>query len=147
MPYIRVWIHLVWSTKDRDPIIVDAIRQEVFAHIKSNASEKGIYLDSVNGHIDHVHCLISLGSEQTISKVVQLIKVESAFWVNKNFSATKLKEKKLEWQDEYFAVSVSESGVEAVRKYIWNQEEHHKKKTWMDEYNEFITKYGFKKFG
>lgn len=143
MPYTRVWIHFVWSTKNREPELVDSIRQKVFQHIKSNAAEKGIYMDCVNGYTDHVHCLVSLGTEQTISKVMQLIKGESAFWVNKQ----NLIKNKLEWQDEYFAVSVSESNIEAVRKYIWNQEEHHKKKTFMDEYNEFISKYEFQKFG
>lgn len=50
---------------------------------------------------------------------------------------------KVDWQDDYFAVSISESGLKAVRKYINNQEEHHKKKTFADEYNEFMEKYGF----
>jgi putative transposase len=143
MPYARVWIHFVWSTKNREPQLVDSMRQKVFQHIKSNAKEKGIYMDCVNGHVDHVHCLVSLGTEQTIAKMMQLIKGESAFWVNKG----KLIKNKLEWQDEYFAVSVSESNVEAVRKYILNQEEHHKKKTFLQEYDEFILKYNFKKFG
>ena len=143
MPYARVWIHFVWSTKNREPHLVDSMRQKVFQHIKSNAKEKGIYMDCVNGHVDHVHCLVSLGTEQTIAKVMQLIKGESAFWVNKQ----NLIKSKFEWQDEYFAVSVSESNVEAVRKYILNQEEHHKKKTFLQEYDEFILKYNFKKFG
>lgn len=143
MPYTRVWIHFVWSTKDREPQLVESMRQKVFQHIKSNAKEKGIFMDCVNGHVDHAHCLVSLGTEQTISKVMQLIKGESAFWINKQ----NLIKNKFEWQDEYFAVSVSESNVEAVRKYILNQEEHHKKKTFLQEYNEFILKYDFKKFG
>ena len=140
MPYTRVWIHFVWSTKNREPYLNDKIRKIVFEHIKANAKEKEIYLDSVNGYVDHVHCLISLGTEQTISKVMQLIKGESAFWVNKQGL---IEHGRLEWQDEYFAVSVSESNVNAVRKYIWNQEEHHRKKTFNEEYNEFISKYGF----
>lgn len=73
---------------------------------------------------------------------MQLIKGESSFWFNKN----SISQNKLNWQKEYFAVSVSESQVDAVKNYITNQEEHHKKKTWNEEYNEFITKYGFKVF-
>jgi putative transposase len=96
----------------------------------------------VNGHAEHCHCLVSLGVDQTISKVMQLIKGESAFWVNKQG----LTNQKLEWQDEYFAVSVSESQIHAVRNYIKNQEEHHKHRTFQQEYDEFITKYAFKKF-
>ena len=73
---------------------------------------------------------------------MQLIKGESAFWFNRqNFIKDKL-----EWQDEYFAVSVSQSALNKVREYIKNQEEHHKKKTFQQEYDEFIEKYGFQKF-
>ncbi len=83
---------------------------------------------------------ISFNAEQTIAKTVQLIKGESSYWINKNNLCTE----KFEWQDDYFAVSVSESGVDAVRKYIKNQEQHHSKKTFQQEYDEFIEKYGFK---
>jgi putative transposase len=85
--------------------------------------------------------LISLGVDQTIQKVVQLIKGESSFWINNN----KLCQEKFEWQDEYFAVSVSESMVDTVRNYIKNQEEHHSKQTFLEEYKEFMAKYKFEK--
>lgn len=107
--------------------------------MRSNALEKQIHVDFINGHIDHVHCLISLNADQTIAKTVQLIKGESSFWINKN----NLCKEKFEWQDDYFAVSVSESGVNAVREYIKNQEAHHAKKTFQQEYDEFMNKYGF----
>ena len=139
MPFLKIWIHLVWATKNRRPLLTKDIRQRVFAHIRENAPLKNIYIDFVNGHIDHVHCLISLNQEQTIAKIMQLIKGESSFWINKN----NLCNQKFEWQDDYFAVSVSESGVNNVREYIKNQEEHHKKKTFQEEYDEFIKKYGF----
>ncbi len=104
-----------------------------------NAREKGIFIDFINGYSDHCNCLVSLGVDQTIQKVIQLIKGESSHWINKAGLTTE----KFEWQDEYFAVSVSESMLEIVRNYIKNQEEHHSKKTFQDEYDEFITKYGF----
>ena len=87
----------------------------------------------------HCHCLVSLGVDQTISKVMQLIKGESAFWFNKQGSS----KQKLEWQDEYFAVSVGESYLNSVRTYIDNQLEHHQKKTFQQEYQEFISNYEF----
>ena len=139
MPFIKIWIHLVWATKKREPLLTKDIRQLVFKHIRENAVIKNIHVDFVNGHVDHVHCLISLHPEQTISKVVQLIKGESSCWINKN----NLCKEHFEWQDEYFAVSVSESGVNKVREYIKNQEEHHSKKTFQEEYDEFMKKYGF----
>ena len=94
----------------------------------------------INGYSDHCHCLISLGSNQNIEKIIQLIKGESSFWINKN----QLTKDKFAWQDEYFAVSVSESMIESVRSYIKNQEIHHQKKTFAEEYQEFIEKYDFK---
>lgn len=143
MPFIKFWVHLVWSTKHRQPLLTKNIRQNVFTHIRNNGLEKGIQIDFVNGYTDHVHCLISLTTEQTISKVVQLIKGESAFWINKhNLCATKF-----EWQTNYFAASVSHSGIDAVREYIKKQEEHHKIKTFAEEYEAFMNKYGFKLIG
>ena len=73
---------------------------------------------------------------------MQLIKGESAFWFNKQA----LTNQKLEWQDEYFAVSVSESQLDIVRNYIKNQEGHHMHKTFQEEYDELISKFGFEKF-
>ena len=142
MPFVKVYIHFVWSTKNRVPYLVTKeIRQAMWQHIKENGKAKGIFIDFVNGYMEHCHCLVSLGTEQTISKVMQLIKGESAFWFNKqNFI-----ENKLEWQDEYYAVSVSESILSKVREYIKNQEEHHKKKTYQLEYEEFIAKYAFER--
>lgn len=143
MPYVSVYIHFVWSTKDRVPYLENkTTREAMWQHIRDNGKAKGIFIDFVNGHIDHCHCLVSLGTEQTISKLMQLIKGEAAFWFNKQHF---IKEK-LEWQDEYFAVSVSESALNIVRNYIKNQEEHHKKKTFQQEYDEFILRYGFQKF-
>lgn len=143
MPYIKVYIHFVWSTKNRLPYLntID-LRKSMWKHIKENAVKKEIFVDYVNGYKDHGHCLISLGSEQTISKVMQLIKGESAFWFNNQ----KFISGKFQWQDEYFAVSVSESNIEKVRNYIKNQETHHYKKSYQDEFEELIDKFGFQKF-
>lgn len=143
MPFIKVYIHLVWTTKNRTPFLeTKEIRQKVWNHIKENSIKKGIFIDYVNGYSDHCHCLISLGSNQTIEKVMQLIKGESSFWINQQ----KLTKEKFQWQTEYFAVSVSESIVEKVRSYIKNQENHHSKKSFQEEYEQFIQKYNFEKF-
>ncbi len=139
MPYLKIWIHLVFSTKSRSPYFQKELRNKLVSHIKENANSKGIFIKSINGSVDHVHILLSLKSDQTISKVVQLIKGESSFWINKN----NLTKQKFEWQDEYFAASVGESGVDKVTKYISNQEEHHSKGTFEEEYNEFLKKFDF----
>ncbi|MBL3547470.1 MULTISPECIES: IS200/IS605 family transposase [Chryseobacterium] len=141
MSFIKIFIHLVFSTKNRAPFLnTFDIRIKVWKHIKEYTTEKGIFLDVVNGYSDHCHCLISLGSDQNIEKITQLIKGESSHWINKN----KLTKDKFSWQDEYFAVSISESMVDQVRNYIKNQERHHQKKSFIEEYKEFIEKYNFK---
>lgn len=80
--------------------------------------------------------MISLGKDQNISKLSQLIKGESSFWINKN----SFTDGKFSWQDDYFAVSVNESQVETVVDYIKNQELYHAKKSFDDEVREFMTK-------
>lgn len=108
-----------------------------------NAKAKEIWIDEVNGYSDHIHCLVSLGKEQSIAKVAQLIKGESAYWLNKSG----LLKNKFTWQDDYFAVSVSHSQIDVVRKYIRNQEEHHRKKSFTEEADAFMKKYGWKFLG
>ena len=142
MPFVKVWIHFVWSTKNREPYLVNEIRPKIFQHIRENARAKKIHIDFINGYVDHVHCLISLGTDQTIEKIMQLIKGESSFWINKN----NLCQTKFGWQEEYFAVSVSESNLPSVRRYIANQEEHHRTKNFDDEFEGFMTRAGFQRF-
>jgi putative transposase len=139
MPYVRVWIHLIWSTKNRSPLLTKELKTMVLGHIKENASQKGIFLDTIYGVVDHVHALVSLRADQTVAKMAQFLKGESSHWINEQG----LIRGKFEWQDEYIAVSVSESFVDRVREYIKNQEEHHRKKTFAEEYQDFINKYGF----
>ena len=142
MPYIRIWIHIIWTTKNRERIITKQIKSKLLNHIRENAKTKNIFIDFINCEPEHIHATISLGSDQTISKVMQLIKGESSNWVNKN----KLVQGHFEWQDEYIAVSVSESMINKIRDYIKNQEKHHRRKSFAEEYNEFIEKYGFTKY-
>ena len=143
MPIIKVYIHFVWSTKNRYPYLhTSELRKAMWKHIRENAKKKDIYIDFINGYEEHCHCLVSLGDNQTLRQIMQLIKGESSYWINKE----QLLKEKFEWQDEYFAVSVSESHIDKVRNYIKNQEDHHSRKTWENEYDEFIEKYGFQKF-
>lgn len=141
MSHIRVWLHFVWSTKNREPLLTEDIRKKVLSHIKENASNKSIFVDFINGWVDHIHCLVSLGPDQTIEKIAQLLKGESSFWINRN----RLCPGKFRWQDDYFVVSVSESLVESVRNYIRNQEVHHRTRTFDDEYEDFLIRAGFQK--
>ena len=139
MPYTKVMVHFIWSTKNRNKIISKELKPLLLNHIKENSVAKGIFIDCLNCVEDHIHLLISVGTEQTISKIAMLIKGESSFWVNKQ----KILKEKFEWQDEYIALSVSESGISKVQQYIANQEEHHHKKTFIQEYEEFLSVHGF----
>ena len=139
MSWVRIWVHIVFTTKNREKNLNKEIREKIFMHIKQNAKDKNILLDCINGYMEHVHCLISLNREHSISKLNQLIKGESSRWINMN----NLVRNKFSWQDDYWAVSVSESHLNAVREYIDNQEEHHRAKPFSEEINEFMSKYGW----
>ena len=145
MSFTKVYIHYVWSTKNRQPFLSSLeIRQKLWQHIRQNAKEKDIFLLRVNGYKDHCHCLVSLGKEQTLHQVAQLLKGESSHWINKE-NILGNEKTKFQWQNDYFAVSVSESVLARVKNYIDNQEAHHHKKSFQEEYDEFIEKYGFGK--
>lgn len=118
MPYSKTLIHFIWATK-----------------IRENSLKKKIFIDTLNCTPNHIHLLISLGREQTVAKTAMLIKGESSFWMNKQ-DDVKIK---FAWQDEYIALSVSYSAVNKVRNYIKNQEEHHRRKTFAEEYDTFMA--------
>jgi len=139
MAYVKNWLHCVWGTKNRLPFLKGKMKKEIIDHIRTNARAKEIHIDFINGHMEHIHCLLRLSPDQTLSKVIQLIKGESSYWVNKN-RQSKLR---FEWAVEYFAASVSESDLPKVRGYIKNQEEHHIIKSWDEEYTEYLTLHGF----
>ncbi|MFA5012836.1 MAG: IS200/IS605 family transposase [Ignavibacteria bacterium] len=137
MSYVRILVHLVFSTKNRESLLSKEIRDKLYIHIHEYAGTKDIFLESIGGWNDHIHLLISLGKEQNISKIANLLKGESSFWINKG----KLLEIKFSWQDDYYAVSIGESGREKLIDYIKKQEEHHKSQGFVQEINEILAKY------
>ena len=143
MSYVRVWIHAVWGTKNREHFLTKEIRATVISHIRENAKKKQIYIDRLNGYTDHLHCLFGLNADMSIAKTLQLVKGESAFWINKE----RVTPMKFEWADEYYAVSVSEADLDNVRAYIDSQEEHHRKATFVEEVMELERRYGFLRQG
>lgn len=135
MPIVRLWVHAVWATKDRQPLLDVTIRSKVFGHILENGRKKGLGMDRVNGYVDHVHTLFLLPSDMPVAKALQLLKGESSFWINRNTIVPS----RFEWQDEYFAKSVSEERLQATRQYIDFQEEHHSQATFEEEFR-LLTK-------
>ena len=141
MSFTKIYLHCVWSTKNRECIIPDSFRSALLAHFKEYCQSKEIFLDFINVHHDHAHALISLGRQQCIADVMHLIKGESSFWINK----TKNLHTHFSWQDDYYAASVSFSHVERGREYIKNQDEHHRKISWEEELQRFLKKNGFER--
>lgn len=129
--YSALWIHLIWSTKNRQPIISQKLKYKLYDQIREICLDKTYHLDFINGIEDHIHLLISLSPKFSVSNVVKDIKGISQKWV----VDSGLIEEYFEWQDGYAVVSVSPSNVQKVRNYIKNQEKHHKKMTSEEELN------------
>ena len=133
MSYVSILIHCVWSTKDRAPLLKNPhYRYELFAHIRKFSKSKGILTDYIGGFTNHVHLLLFLKPGQSLAEIEKLIKGESSHWYSQ------MKYGHLEWQDDYFAISVSPDRLETVRRYIRKQEEHHKKYSFGEEYESFM---------
>src|SRR5580698_294076 len=100
MPFIKLLVHAVWATKERKPLLNLENKNMLCAHIREYASSKNIHVINVNGHQEHLHCLLTMNAEHNISTILNLLKGESSYWANKHL---KLPEK-FGWQDDYFAV-------------------------------------------
>ncbi|MDZ7658159.1 IS200/IS605 family transposase [Fodinibius sp.] len=119
--YSSMWVHLIWTTKDRNPLLHKNFRVALFKYVKGNAQQKGMIVDTINGIEDHVHCLVRLKTSQSIAQIVKQLKGSSSRWISsKNVIGIPFS-----WQVGYGAISVSPSEINAVRQYIIQQEKHH----------------------
>lgn len=133
----RVPIHLVFSTKNRIPLLRDSIRDPLHRYMAVVMKNKKCPTILINSVEDHVHVLFELGRTVSISEAVEEIKTTSSKWL-------KTQDKVLStfsWQSGYGAFAVSETHVGEVIRYIANQEEHHRKKTFQEEYLEFLVRH------
>jgi len=135
----KIWIHTIWATKERMPLIHQNIEQKVFQFITEQLCELGCPVRIINGMPDHIHCLFLLNPQKSISEVIKQIKGSSSHYINQN----NLIADKFAWQTGYAAYSISESVVDKVFNYIKNQKSHHQKKSFHQEYEEFLQLYGF----
>ncbi len=133
--FINIWVHFVWSVKKREPLFSNNFRTILCKHILENGRQQGIYVDTINGVEDHLHCLVSMKSTQTVADIAKNLKGECSKWINDSG----LVQGTFEWQEGYGAFSVSPSPVhlKRVRNYIKNQEKHHAKITFEEEMKEF----------
>jgi REP element-mobilizing transposase RayT len=133
----KVYLHAVFSTKNREPLLLDDWRDELFRVLGGTANNLGCQSLIVGGTADHVHMLFQLGRTITIADAVGKIKSTSSLWVNQNHPIST----PFHWQAGYAAFSVSQSNVKAVREYIRNQLAHHAKQSFQDELREWLRRY------
>jgi REP element-mobilizing transposase RayT len=133
----KVYLHLIFSTKNRAPLLADDWRDELFRVLGGTANNLGCQSLIVGGVADHVHMLFQLGRTISIADAVGKIKSTSSNWVNQ----TRGLPDEFRWQAGYAAFSVSQSNVESVRRYILRQPEHHAAHTFQDELREWLRRY------
>ena|SRR5437899_9068842 len=136
--YSRVWLHVVWATLERRPLLDKPAAVKLSAHFHEYSQAKGIYMKINFVNSDHVHALVDLPTNLTIEDMMQLLKGESAHWVNEQ----NLVAAKFGWGRGYGVFSVSASGVSEVCAYIADQEEHHRKRDFLEELRAFVQCYG-----
>ena len=133
----KIYIHLIFSTKNRERIIPDNIRPDLHAYMGGILNSLGCSPIEINSEPDHVHLLFLMARTETISNVVGQVKKSANDWLR-----TKSPEfSNFFWQGGYGVFSVSQSAAEEVREYIRNQREHHKKASFQDEFRAFLKRY------
>jgi putative transposase len=135
--YSKTFYHLVWSTKNRMPFIDANIKDPLYRFFNRVFENRKCKLHIINGMPDHVHLLVSLPLTITIPQVVQQAKVSSTKWIRKEFPGMQ----QFAWQEGMGAFTVGYSTFDNVKNYIANQEKHHQKKTFDEEYLEFLKKF------
>jgi len=134
---VKNYIHIVFSTKNRVPLIHQPYEDELYRYLGGICKNMECHPIKIGGYTDHIHILCMLSKKVALIKLVEEVKSHSSKWM-------KTKDKSLEnfyWQDGYGAFSVNPSEIDEVITYIANQQEHHKKVTFEDEYRAFLKKY------
>ena len=134
--YSSILIHIVFSTKNWQLWISGELQKRLYPYIGGIARENGFKALCIGGTDNHVHVLVSLNPSINVAKAVQFIKGGSSKWIHETFP----EQKQFAWQEGYGAFSIGISQIDQTRKYIENQETHHKKVSFQDEYLEFLRK-------
>ena len=129
---------MIWGTLDRAKVLNKAAAKRVSRYLDDYAESKGVYVKVNYVNADHVHALVDLPTALSIEELMQLLKGNSSHWINSNDIITG----KFAWGRGYGAFSVSESNVGLVARYIADQEEHHRVRTFAEEFKEFIDRHG-----
>jgi putative transposase len=135
--YASLNCHVIFSTKNRAPLIDTAFQPSLFAYMGGVLKDIDCVLMAAGGMPDHVHLLVSMSREIAVAPMVRTIKANSSKWVHETFS----QRSDFAWQAGYGAFSVSHSNLDAVRAYLQNQAEHHRVRTFQEEFVEFLRKH------
>jgi putative transposase len=133
----KIYIHVIFSTKDREPILADEWRDELFHVLGGAVNNLGCQILIVGGVADHVHLLFQLSRTISIADAVGKIKSTSSAWINQTRGLLE----EFHWQAGYAAFSVSQTKLEVVREYIRGQAEHHRKVSFQDELRDWLRRY------
>jgi putative transposase len=136
--HAKIWIHAVWTTKNRKPLIHPRMERRLYEFIGVELKRLGCTLSIVNGVPDHVHCLFCMPPDMSVTNIIKHIKGSSSHFINHN----DLISDKFVWQNGYGAFTVSQSGVDAVNKYIYFQKKHHEKRSYVAEFEELLALHG-----
>jgi len=128
--YSNLIYHIVFSTKNREPLIVDAVKSRLYDYVGGTIRKQGGIALAINGMADHVHLLAKLRPDKAVSDVLRDLKANPSGWMHEVFPELK----DFSWQNGYGAFTVSPSQIEKVRAYIANQELHHAKRSFREEF-------------
>jgi REP-associated tyrosine transposase len=134
----RCWLHLIWETLRREPMLHKSAAAKASGNLWEYSHKKGIYMKINYFNADHTHALVDLHTNLTIEQVIKLLKGGSSHWINHN----NLVKGRFAWGRGYGAFSVSHSDVDRVANDIARQEEHHRKRSFAQEYEIFVKRYG-----
>jgi putative transposase len=135
--YHQVYLQVIFAAKYREAVIKKNWQSQLFGVIGNLINEANCKTIIINGIEDHVHCFIGLKPAISISDLVRTVKAKSSKYINDN----ELTAQRFEWQEGYGVFSYSQSQINSVYEYIQNQEEHHKKQTFKEEYLDFLQKF------
>ena len=136
---VKNYLHIVFSTKYREPLIHPPYEDELHSYMGGICKNLECYPIKIGGYTDHVHILCMLSKKIALMKLLEEVKSHSSKWMKTNDDSLK----NFYWQNGYgaFSVNPAEVEVDVVIRYIENQKEHHRKKTFQDEYRSILTRY------
>jgi len=132
----QILLHIVYGTKNREPLITPKIRDRLYPFIGGIVRDEGGVLYTIGGMSDHVHMLVRWGTDRGVGDLVRHVKSRSSLWIRKEFACP------FRWQKAYGVFSVSASNAEKVKSYIAHQEEHHRQRSFMEELVELLQRHG-----